>query len=60
MKDAEERLTYSVPEAGKKAGLSRNGSYEAAKRGEMPTIKFGSRLVVPKRKWDSILAGEGA
>lgn len=41
-------LTISVPEAGRRYfGLSRNGSYEAAKRGEIPTIKIGRKLRVP-------------
>lgn len=39
--------TVSVPEAGKILSLSRNSSYEAAKRGEIPTIRFGSKLRVP-------------
>jgi hypothetical protein len=35
----------SVPEAGKKYfGLGRNASYAAAARGEIPTIKIGSRI----------------
>ena len=37
--------TMSVPAAGKLYfGLGRNGSYAAAKRGEIPVIKVGSRL----------------
>src|SRR6476661_4924846 len=37
--------TMSVPAAGKLYfGLGRNGSYEAAKRGEIPVIKVGARL----------------
>src|SRR5271169_4088055 len=43
-----ERLVYTVPEAGRLLGLSRNGSYEAAKRGEIPTIRIGRLLLVPK------------
>jgi hypothetical protein len=40
--------TTSVPTAGKLCyGLSRNASYEAAKKGEIPTIKIGSLLKVP-------------
>jgi hypothetical protein len=58
MAEKPERLTYEVPEAGAKAGLGRNASYAAAHRGEMPTIKLGNRLLVPKKKWDAILAGE--
>ena len=45
---AAERLVYTVPEAGRLLGLSRNGSYEAAKRGEIPTIRIGRLLLVPK------------
>jgi hypothetical protein len=43
-----ELLTISVPEAGKLlADLSRNGSYAAAARGEIPTLKIGRLLRVP-------------
>ena len=40
--------TISVPEAGERYyGLSRNGSYEAARRGDIPTIQIGRLLRVP-------------
>ena len=40
--------TLSVPAAGKRYfGLGRNGSYEAAARGEIPTIRVGRLLRVP-------------
>lgn len=42
------RLVYEVPEAGKLLGLTRNGSYAAAKRGEIPTIRIGGLIKVPK------------
>jgi hypothetical protein len=48
-------LTYSVPEAGRMAGLSRNSAYLAALRGEIPTISFGRLLRVPAAAWDRIL-----
>jgi excisionase family DNA binding protein len=40
-------LTMTVPKAGELLGLGRNGSYEAAHRGEIPTIRFGRLLRVP-------------
>lgn len=40
-------LTLSVPEAGRRLGLGRYAAYEAAKKGEIPTIKFGHRIRVP-------------
>jgi excisionase family DNA binding protein len=45
-------LTYSIPEAGAMVGLSRNGSYDAAERGEIPFIRFGRKRRVPKAVWD--------
>ncbi len=40
--------TLSVPEAGEILGLSRSGAYEAARRGELPVIKIGRKLLVPR------------
>jgi hypothetical protein len=43
--------TMSVPDAGRLAyGISRPAAYEAAKRGEIPTIRIGRRLFVPTAK----------
>jgi hypothetical protein len=43
-----EPKTLSVPEAGREYfSLGRNASYEAARRGEIPTIKIGRLLRVP-------------
>lgn len=42
------KATITVPDAGRLFfGLPRNGSYDAAKRGDIPTIRLGRRLVVP-------------
>jgi len=35
------------PVAGEACGLSRNGAYDAARRGEIPTIRLGRKIVVP-------------
>jgi hypothetical protein len=48
--------TISVPEAGKRYfGLSRNGSYAAAIRGEIPVVKIGRLLRVPVRALEQML-----
>jgi excisionase family DNA binding protein len=39
--------TVSVPEAGRWLGIGRNASYEAARRGDIPTIRIGRLLRVP-------------
>jgi hypothetical protein len=41
----------SIPEAGAMIGLGRNSSYEAAKRGEIPTLEFGALKIVPRIPW---------
>jgi hypothetical protein len=48
-------LTYTVPEAGRMAGLSRNSAYAAAERGEIPIVSFGRLKRVPAAAWDRIL-----
>jgi excisionase family DNA binding protein len=50
-----ETLTYSVPEAGRLMGISRNTAYVAARNGTLPTIKFGSRYVVPRAALQRLL-----
>jgi excisionase family DNA binding protein len=44
----EERLVYTIPEAGRLLGLGRNAAYAAAQRGDIPTIRMGRLLRVPK------------
>jgi excisionase family DNA binding protein len=44
----DDRLVYNVPEAGALLGLSRNAAYGAVKRGELPVIRIGKLLRVPK------------
>jgi excisionase family DNA binding protein len=45
---AGDRLVFSVAEAGELLGLSRAFAYELVARGELPVIRFGRRIVVPK------------
>ena len=37
----------TVAEAGTALGISRGSAYEAAHRGDLPTIRIGRRLLVP-------------
>jgi excisionase family DNA binding protein len=52
-----EPLTYSVPEAAALLGVNRNTAYEAAARGELPTIRIGKRVLVPRAAFEAMLAG---
>lgn len=53
------RLVYDVPEAGAMLGLTRNASYEAAKRGDIPTMRIGKLLRVPKAAFHKMLEEAG-
>jgi hypothetical protein len=48
LEEALTKATVSVPEAGKVFyGLARNAAYDAAKRGDIPTISIGKIKRVP-------------
>jgi hypothetical protein len=52
----EELKTLSVPEAGRRYfGLSAQGSYSAAARGDLPIIRLGRRLRVPVKAMEAVL-----
>ena len=37
----------SIPEAAKLLGIGRTSAYEAVRRGELPVIMIGRRILVP-------------
>jgi excisionase family DNA binding protein len=54
-----EPLTITVEDAARLLGISRGLAYEAARRGELPTIRLGRRLLVPTaRLYDLVGAPE--
>lgn len=53
---AAERLTLTIEEAGRALGIGRNSAFAAAHRGEIPIIKIGRRLLVPRAAFERMLA----
>jgi excisionase family DNA binding protein len=51
-----ERQTVTVEEAATILGVGRNKAYEAARSGEIPTIRIGKRLLVPVASLERLLA----
>jgi excisionase family DNA binding protein len=49
------RLTYTVPEAAKMLGISRSSAYECVKRGELPAIALGRRIVITRSALEQLL-----
>ena len=41
-------LTMTVEEAGKLLGIGRSSAYGAIRRGELPFLKIGRRILVPR------------
>ena len=55
-------LMLSVPDVAKVMGISRAGAYELAHSREFPSMKIGSRIIIPKKKfllWIEKQCGEG-
>ena len=52
-----EKRTYSIPEVAKVLGIGRTAAYEAARTGEIPTIRLGKRILVPVAAMERLLAG---
>lgn len=52
-------FAFSIEEAGAMIGLGRNSAYEAARKGDIPTIRIGRLWIVPKAAWLQKLAQDG-
>ena len=51
----EGRLTLTIEEAAKLLGIGRQLAYDKVKTGEIPVIKIGRRLLVPRRALEKLL-----
>jgi hypothetical protein len=48
----------TVPEAGAMIGLGKNASYQAARNGQIPVMKFNGTYIVPKLQWLRMIGAE--
>jgi excisionase family DNA binding protein len=53
-------LTLTIPQAAKLLGISTSMAYEAARCGELPTIRLGSRVLVSRRRLEEMIDGPRA
>jgi len=51
----QERLTLTVEQAGELLGISRALAYEMARTGRLPVLRFGKRIVVPRKAIETML-----
>jgi excisionase family DNA binding protein len=50
------RRTYTVPEVAEMLGISRSTAYVCIRRGEIPSLALGRRVVISKMAFDAFLA----
>ncbi len=58
LEDLRARTVVSVEEGGAALGLSRSTAYQAAKTGDLPTLRVGRKLVVPTARLLRLLGDE--
>lgn len=49
------RQTYTVDEVAALLGVSRATAYAAVKRGDIPSIRLGRKIVVPRAQLEKLL-----
>ena len=47
----------TVEEAARELGIGRNAAYDAARTGQLPSIRIGKRILIPRAALDRMLAG---
>lgn len=52
-------LPYSVDEVARILGVARGTAYEAVRRGDIPSIRVGKRILVPRAKLHAMLGHGG-
>jgi excisionase family DNA binding protein len=57
--ESDEPLTLSVEAAARILGLSRVSAYEAVRTGQIPSLRFGRRIVIPRAALNRMLSQAG-
>lgn len=58
MTDTTLSATMKVEEAGRILGIGRNAAYEGVRRGEIPSLRIGGRILVPRRRLMALINGD--
>ena len=57
--ELESRTIITIKEMSTILGIGRNTAYEAVKKGEIPSVKVGRRILVPSKALDRWLESGG-
>jgi excisionase family DNA binding protein len=50
-------LTLTIPQAAALLGISVSAAYEFARKGELPTLKLGTRVLVSRKRLEELVDG---
>jgi excisionase family DNA binding protein len=53
----DDRTVLTIEEVASLLRIGRTGAYEAARRGELPIVRIGRRMLVPRAALDKLLNG---
>jgi excisionase family DNA binding protein len=56
----EEKVVLTIEEAAEYLKISRPSTYQAAKKGDIPIIRIGRRILVPVSALEKMLSNAGA
>lgn len=56
----EEKVVLTCDEAAEYLGISRPQAYLGVHRGDIPSIRIGKRILIPKAALDKLLANAGS
>ena len=59
MQRNDEEVVYTIEKVARLLGIGRSSAYAAARRGEIPTVRLGRRLLVPKIAFERLLQPTG-
>jgi excisionase family DNA binding protein len=55
--ESRRKLTLTVEETASLLGISRTLPYELVRRGKLPHLRLGSRIVVPRQELEALVDG---
>ena len=50
-------LTLTIPQAATLLGISTSAAYEFARKGEVPTLRLGTRVLVSRKRLEEMIDG---
>lgn len=59
MSTEKEELTLTIPEVAKILRIGRTTAYEAVRTGQIPSLRFGRVIRVPRHALESLLSAQG-